>query len=200
MQFLLDRHDRVLHAVLAGDVVRGRERRVIHDVVLHDLARGGIELTDPLHGVAPPFDPVAGLFVRWEDLERVAGDAERSARAADLVALVLDVDQPLHGEVHGDLGPAIDAQQLALVLLGGTQAVDRGHAGDDQDVLPAEERGGGRVPQPLDLLVHRAVLLDVRVRLWDVGLGLVVVVIADEVLDRVVREELPELVGQLRGE
>ena len=56
------------------------------------------------------------------------------------------------------------------------------------------------MPEPLDLLVHRAVFLDVRVGLRDVGLGLVVVVIADEVLDRVVGEELPELVGQLRGE
>ena len=33
-----------------------------------------------------------------------------------------------------------------------------------------------------------------------VGLGLVVVVVGDEVLDRVVREELAELAVQLRGE
>ena len=44
------------------------------------------------------------------------------------------------------------------------------------------------------------VLLDVEVGLRDVRLGLVVVVVGDEVLDRVVREELPELVAELRGE
>ena len=58
----------------------------------------------------------------------------------------------------------------------------------------------GRVPQPLDVVVDRGVLLDVGVGLRDVRLGLVVVVVGDEVLDRVVRQHLPQLVGQLRGQ
>ena len=50
---------------------------------------------------------------------------------------------------------------------------------DDHDhVAPAEQRVRGRVPQPLDLVVDRRVLLDERVRLRDVRLGLVVVVVA----------------------
>jgi hypothetical protein len=44
--------------------------------------------------------------------------------------------------------------------------------------------------QPVDLVVDRGVLLDVGVARRDVGLGLVVVVVADEVLDGVVGEEL----------
>ena len=180
--------------------MRRRERRVVDDVVLHDLAGQRVEHADPLHLVPPPLDPVAGLFVGREDLERVPRDAERATGAADLVALVLDVDQPLHRELHRHLGAAIDAQELPLVLLGRPQAVDRRHARDDDHVVAAEQRGGGRVPEPLDLLVHRAVLLDVRVGLRDVRLGLVVVVIADEVLDGVVGEEAPELVGELRGQ
>ena len=147
--------------------------------------------------VAPPFDPVAGGVVRGEHLEGVALHAERAARAAHVVALVLDVDQPLHRELERDVGAAVGPQDLPLVLLGRTQPVDARDAGDDDHVAPAEEGGGGRVPQPLDLLVHRAVLLDVGVGGRDVGLGLVVVVVADEVLDRVVGEHLAELVGQL---
>ena len=59
---------------------------------------------------------------------------------------------------------------------------------------------GGRVAQPLDVLVDRGVLLDVGVGLRDVRLGLVVVVVGDEVLDGVVRQHLAQLVGQLRGQ
>ena len=44
------------------------------------------------------------------------------------------------------------------------------------------------------------VLLDVEVARRDVGLGLVVVVVRDEVLDRVLREELAELGVELRRE
>ena len=54
--------------------------------------------------------------------------------------------------------------------------------------------------QPRDVVVLRRVLLDVEVGLRDVRLGLVVVVVGDEVLDGVVREELAELVAELRGE
>ena len=58
----------------------------------------------------------------------------------------------------------------------------------------------GRVAQPVDLVVDRRVLLDVGVAGRDVRLGLVVVVVADEVLDPVVGEELAHLLGQLRGQ
>ena len=54
--------------------------------------------------------------------------------------------------------------------------------------------------QAVDLVVDRGVLLDVEVLRRDVGLGLVVVVVGDEVLDPVVGEELAELVAELRGE
>ena len=52
----------------------------------------------------------------------------------------------------------------------------------------------------LDLLVDRGVLLDIGVGLRDVGLGLIVVVVRDEVDDRVVGEHLAHLAGDLGGE
>ncbi len=54
--------------------------------------------------------------------------------------------------------------------------------------------------QAVDFVVDRGVLVDVRVRLLDVRLGLVVVVVGDEVLDRVVGKEALELLVQLGGE
>jgi hypothetical protein len=56
------------------------------------------------------------------------------------------------------------------------------------------------VAHPVDLFVDLAFLLDVGVRARDIGLGLVVVVVADEILDRVVREEALELAVELRGQ
>ena len=80
------------------------------------------------------------------------------------------------------------------------QAVDRRHRRDDDRVRPLEQRLGRRQAHLLDVRVDRGVLLDVGVRGRNVGLGLVVVVVADEVLDRVAREELAELAVELRGE
>jgi hypothetical protein len=56
------------------------------------------------------------------------------------------------------------------------------------------------VAHPVDLLVDRGFLLDERVGARDVGLGLVIVVVGDEVLDRIVGEEGLELPVELRGE
>ena len=52
----------------------------------------------------------------------------------------------------------------------------------------------------VDLLVDRAFLLDVGVGARHVGFGLVVVVVGDEVLDRVVGEEALELAVELGGQ
>ena len=94
----------------------------------------------------------------------------------------------------------LQAQDLALVLLGRAQAVDARHRGHHDDVAPGQQGRGGRVAQAVDLVVDRRVLLDVGVARGHVGLGLVVVVVGDEVLDPVVGEELAELVGQLGGQ
>ena len=64
----------------------------------------------------------------------------------------------------------------------------------------ANSAGGGGVAQAVDLLVDRRVLLDVEVLGRDVGLGLVVVVVGDEVLHGVAGEVGAELVAQLRGQ
>ena len=57
---------------------------------------------------------------------------------------------------------------------------------------------GDITAQSVDAIVDGGVLLNEGVAARNVGLGLVVVVVADEVLDRVVGEELPELAIELR--
>jgi hypothetical protein len=65
-------------------------------------------------------------------------------------------------------------------------------------VLPLQQGLGGRQAHLLDVLVDAGILLDEQVAGRHVGLRLVVVVIRDEVLHRVLREELAELGVQLR--
>ena len=94
----------------------------------------------------------------------------------------------------------LEDQHALAPLLRRAEAVDARHARDDDDVAPREERARRAEPKARDVVVLRGVLLDVEVGLRDVRLGLVVVVVGDEVLDRVLGEELAELVAELRGE
>ena len=63
-----------------------------------------------------------------------------------------------------------------------------------------EERTHGREPQALDLFVDAGILFDERVGARDVGLGLIIIEVADEIFDRVVGEEAFELGVELRGQ
>ena len=77
-------------------------------------------------------------------------------------------------------------------------AVDAGDRGDDDDVVALQHRARRGVAHAVDLLVDRRFLLDIGVGARDVGLRLVIVVVGDEVLDRVVGEEALELAVELR--
>ena len=117
-----------------------------------------------------------------------------------VVALVLDVDQLAQHAVALDGLALLEKGQHLEVDLGLAQAIDARDRGDDQDVVALEQGLGGRVAQLVDLVVDAGVLLDVGVGGGNVGLGLVVVVVGDEVADRVVREQALELVVELGGE
>ena len=159
-----------------------------------------MERGEGLDLVAEHLDADGQLLVDREDLDGVAADAEGAAAEGHVVARVLDVDEAAQQVVPVDLVADLERDHPVHVLLRRTEAVDAGDGGDHDDVPAGEQRVGRGVAQALHLLVDRGVLLDVGVRLRDVRLGLVVVVVRDEVLDRVVRQQLAELVGQLGGQ
>ncbi len=195
-QLLLDLDHSALDRRLRRHVLRRREDRDRVEPREH-LAGQRIEVGDRLDLVAEERDPERGLGVGRLHLEHVALHPEAAATEQRVVADVLDVDQLAQHQVAVVLLPDGEEDDALLVLLGRAEAVDAGDGRDDDDVAAREQVRGRRVSEPVDVVVARAVLLDVEVGLRDVRLGLVVVVVGDEVLDRVVREELAELVAEL---
>ncbi|MNX88672.1 hypothetical protein D3C86_1206500 [compost metagenome] len=155
LQLGLDAHDGLVQRRARGDVVAGG---VDGDFVQVGglLAGQGVELLDRLQLVAEQLDaPGAVLHVDGEDLQHVAALAEHAALEIQVVALVLQGDQvgaqlglvdrvaDLQGEGHGGVG------------LDRADAVDAADRGDHDDVVALEDRAGGRVAHPVDLLVNR---------------------------------------------
>ena len=164
------------------------------------LAGQRVDLGDPLDLVAEELDPDDPIVRGRADLERVAADPEAGALERLVVALVLQIDQMAQDGVAAVLAAAAQAQDGRPVVDRRPEAVDAADAGDDDHVPPLEQGVGRGMAQLVDLVVPARVLLDVRVRPGQVRLGLVVVEVADEVLDGVVREELAELGVELGGE
>ena len=199
------------HELLADQLHRALERRALRDEVLRRIDRRALERGDRLAGehvdlrdaldlVAPELDAHPLLLVRRKDLDRVAAHAERAALERDVVAVVLDLHERAQDVVAVHALALRERHHLLAIRHRIAEAVDRAHRGDDDDVVALHERRGRAQPQPVDVLVDRRVLLDVRVGRRDVRFRLVVVVVRDEVLDRVVREEALDLPVELRRE
>ena len=122
---------------------------------------------------------IGELLVDRDDLDRVAAHPERAAGEGEVVAGVLHLDEPAQQVVALDLVADPEPGHPVDVLLRGAEAVDAGHGGDDDDVAPGQQASWSREcrSRSTSSLIER-VLLDVGVGLRDVGLGLVVVVVA----------------------
>ena len=165
------------------------------------LAGERIELGDRLDLVAEEGDAPGGVFVvGGEELHGVAADAEGAADEAGVAALVLELGEGAEELALVDLLALAEIDGHRGVVLDRADAVDAGDRGDDDDVVALEQGAGGRMAHAVDLLVDGRFLLDVGVGARDVGLGLVVVVVGDEVLDGVVGEEALHLAVELGGE
>src|ERR1035437_2123467 len=199
LHLLVNCFDRQHQLVLGRDVVSSG---VDVDVLAlgQQLPGERVQLGDPLDFVAEEFDPHEAVLRGGDQLQGVAADAEPGAREGGVVALVLEIDEVAQHGVAAVLPADPQPQDRRAVVDRRAEAVDATHARDDDHAPPLEERLRGGVAQLVDLVVAARVLLDVRVRARQIRLGLVVVEVADEVLDGVVRQEFAELGVQLRGQ
>ena len=178
-------------------------RRVDVDVLAlgEELAGQRVDLGDPLDLVAEELDADDALLARragTRGCRRGRGTAR--ARGRRRCAGTGGRRGAGARESRRYEPPCAELEDGRAVVDRRADAVDAAHRRDDDHVAALEQRVRRGVPQPVDLVVAGRVLLDVRVAPGQVRLGLVVVEVADEVLDRVVREEVAELRVQLRGE
>lgn len=196
LQLRQDRGDGALQLLFGDDVVSGWvDIEVLH--LLSPFAGLPVDLVDPIHLVSEQFDSHDIVVVSGDEIDCIPLNPEPTRSQLEVISLVLDRDEPLQDLPSGY--PVADLQLKSHLeeILGISEAVDAGDRRHHDDVLPGHKGCRRRETHLLDLGVDGGVLLDVLVFRRDVGLGLVVVVVRDEVLDPVLREELLELIVEL---
>ena len=124
-----------------------------------------------------------------EDVDNLATHAESRALERLIVAGVLQFSQTAQNGALVDNHAHRQVQHHFEVQVRVAQTVDSGHRGHHHHVTAFEQRFGGRQTHLLNVFVHRSIFFDEGIRAWDVRFRLVVVVVGDEVLHRVFREE-----------
>ena len=198
-QLLLDVGHRRLDAFLGQhEMLRGVNVHLL--APLDHLAADGIDDRKLLDLVAPELDAEGGLLGSRPDLDAIAPHAKLTRLKLEVVPLILDIYQPGEHVIAIDRLPDFQPDHHRPIILGRPQPVDARDACHHDHVPPAHQRTRRGQPQPFDLLIDRSVLLDVDVALRNVRLRLIIIVIADEVMDGVMREELLELRIELSGQ
>src|SRR5919198_4374406 len=164
------------------------------------LAGEHVDLRDALDLVTPHLDTNALFLVRRKDLDGIAAHAERATLECNVVPTVLNFHEGEQDLVAGDVLPLRERDHLLLVLDRIAETVDGRDRSDDHDVVALHETRRRAEAQPIYVLIDRSIFLDIGVGRRDVRLGLVVVVVRDEVLDRVMRQEALELSVELSRE
>ena len=195
-QFRANGLDRVLQALLGGHEVLGR---IDADGLqaLEDFTGGGVHVADGLDLIAEELDPHQAVFIGGPDLEHITPHPEASAGDFEVVAGVLVVDQLPQGAAQVEGFPHLKFDGGLEVFTRNPQAVNTTDGGDDDHIAALKERAGRGVPQHVDLFVDRRRFGDVGIGDGHIRLRLVVVVVRDEVLNGVLRKELPELITEL---
>ena len=87
-----------------------------------------------------------------------------------------------------------DHRRIGLDRADAIQARDRG---DDDHVVAFQQRPRRRVAHPVDRLVYAGLLLDIGVATWNIGFGLVVIVVAHEIFDGIIGKEAAKFAIEL---
>ena len=154
-----------------------------------------------LYLVAPEDNAQHYVLVGQADVDCVALDAERATAQVHLVARVERGHEFAQKGVARHFLPHLHVDDVLVEILGVADAVEARHARHHHHVAAAAEQGrGGGQAQAVEFLVDGEVFFYVFVGRGDVGLRLVVVVVADEVLHGVLGEELLELGVELCGQ
>ena len=132
-------------------------------------------------------------------VDDIAAHAEGAARQIIVVAIVLDIDKRMDKVIALERYLLVDVRCQTSVVLGRSNAIDTRDRRDDDYVTSRKQRCGRLMAQHLDLFVDRGVLLDIRIALRHIRLGLIVVVVRHKVDHGVVGKEFLELARKLSG-
>ena len=162
------------------------------------LTGNGVKLADAVHLIPEELHPDGvSVGIHRINLHRVPPDPEHIPLKGHIVALIANFHQLAQQPVPGILLPPAQGDDHVGIVNRVAQTVNARHRGHHDHISPLKESRRGAVAQPLDLGVDRCILFNKSIRVGDIRLRLVVVVVGDEILHRILRKKLPELLAKL---
>ena len=169
-------------------------------MLLNDFAQQRIDGRNRIDLIAPKLDAISLILITRINFNHIAAHAEAAAFEVDVVALVLQFDQPLQQCIARDLHSRLQKNQHAVVgirIAKPINARDTRHYDDIATLKQGARRGHA---QSIDFFINDRVLFDVCVRGGNVSFRLIIIVVRNEVFDRVLGKQRFKFLIKLRAQ
>ena len=100
-----------------------------------------------------------------------------------VIPFVLAINEPVEKAFSSYLLAFFKGDEHTVVCLRCTETVNARYTCHDDHVVPFKKRIRGQEPEPVDLFIDRGIFFYIGVCLRQIGLGLIVIVIADKEVD-----------------
>ena len=151
-----------------------------------------------LNLVVKQLDPDRHLAVLCgKDVDGVATHPKRPTAEVNVIALVLHAHQLGNHVALAHFVARAQGHHHLVVRLGLANAINGRHGGHYHHIAPLQHTFGTTQAHLLNVLIDGRVFFDEQVALRHIGLGLVVIVVAYEILHRIFGKKLAKLAVQL---
>src|SRR5580704_6900382 len=198
-QFFEDAADGALFLLHGQDIVRLWIYGQTCQRFAADFAGQRIDGAQAIDLLSPHLDAKGIVFIRGTNLDHVTAHPKRAA-AQVFAALILNLHEAAQERFARNSLARFQHHQHAVIGFRRAQAVDAGNRGNDDDVAALEKRARGAHAQLIQFFVNGRFFFDIGVGSRYVGFRLVIIVVADEIFDRVLGEEIAELMEELGGQ
>ena len=128
-----------------------------------------------------------------KDLQDISMHPEGTTVKIHIVSCVLDINKLADHIITIPLHTRTQRHHHSQEVFRAAQAVNTGNRGNHHHIPPFHQRRCRRQTQLVNLLIDRRIFRNVSVRRRNIRLRLIVIVIGNEILDRIFREEFLHL-------
>ena len=136
--------------------------------------------------------------MRRKQVNHIAAHPEIAARKSHIIAPILQCHQISQQLRAANFHAARQFQRHIGVAFNRANAVNARDGGNNHHIIALQQSARGGVAHPVDLLIDIAFFFNIGVGARHIGFRLVIIIIRDEILDRIFRKKAFELAVKLR--
>ena len=182
-----------------GHGVRSRKEHQIRDAFSH-VSWNRLNHTDSLYFCTKKLDTIVVFFARWEDLKRITENSKHALFKIRCAPIKLKWNKMIN-EILEDIflsdGQPQNTTKIFFLI---SNTIDTAHRSDDDDIFSGEKCLCRSMTETIDFIIDGRVLFDICIGFLDICFWLIVIVIADKIVDSILWEKFSKFLTKLSSE